>query len=230
MVHELAHQWFGNSVTPAHLVRPVAQRGARHLVRGPVRARRRRTSPWRARMRQAYRASDALAGGRRPARRAQGRPSPARRSASSGRRSTTAAPWSCTRCARRSARPAFERLERDLGARSTGTASRRTADFDAARLGASPGRDLSGFFQAWLYGKKTPPMPGPPGLAQRAPARRRREAARRPAHGDEDPGTGDETGRAVRPSSRRSATRVAAMAARSDAGRESPGDLDVVAR
>ena len=37
MVHELAHQWFGDSVTPAHLVRPVAERGPRHLVRGAVR-------------------------------------------------------------------------------------------------------------------------------------------------------------------------------------------------
>ena len=38
MVHELAHQWFGDDVTPAPLERRVAQRGPRHLVRVGVRA------------------------------------------------------------------------------------------------------------------------------------------------------------------------------------------------
>ncbi len=56
--------------------------------------------------------------------------------------------------------PAFERLERSWVTRHRdGTAT--TDDF--VRLASeTAGRDLSGFFQDWLYGEKTPPMPGHP--------------------------------------------------------------------
>ena len=37
MVHELAHEWFGNSVSPEDVERPVAERGPRKLVRVPLR-------------------------------------------------------------------------------------------------------------------------------------------------------------------------------------------------
>ena len=37
MVHELAHQWFGDSVAPVRVERPVAQRGPRDVVREPLR-------------------------------------------------------------------------------------------------------------------------------------------------------------------------------------------------
>lgn len=61
-------------------------------------------------------------------------------------------------------RPAFERVERAWVARNQdGTAT--TADF--VRLASeTSGRDLGGFFQAWLYGAKTPPMPGHPDWKQ----------------------------------------------------------------
>lgn len=36
-----------------------------------------------------------------------------------------------------------------------------TADFTRLASGIAD-RDLSGFFEAWLYGEKTPPMPGHP--------------------------------------------------------------------
>ncbi len=57
-------------------------------------------------------------------------------------------------------RPVFERLERAwVALHQDGTAS--TADFEQLASALS-GRDLSRFFKAWLYGEKTPPMPGHP--------------------------------------------------------------------
>jgi len=43
-----------------------------------------------------------------------------------------------------------------------------TADFESLASGIA-GRDLSGFFEAWLYGEKTPPMPGHPDWKSDAP-------------------------------------------------------------
>ncbi|MER6922017.1 M1 family peptidase, partial [Streptomyces spiralis] len=55
---------------------------------------------------------------------------------------------------------AFERLER-AWVRGNRDSTATTADF--VRLASDvAGRDLSGFFKAWLYGAKTPPMPGHP--------------------------------------------------------------------
>jgi aminopeptidase N len=63
-------------------------------------------------------------------------------------------------------RTAFERLERAwVQEHQNGAAT--TADF--VRLASEvSGRDLGGFFQDWLYGKKTPPMPGHPDWKQKA--------------------------------------------------------------
>ncbi len=57
-------------------------------------------------------------------------------------------------------RSAFERLERTwVQEHRDSTAG--TADF--VRLASTvAGRDLTGFFKDWLYGEKTPPMPGHP--------------------------------------------------------------------
>ncbi len=55
---------------------------------------------------------------------------------------------------------AFRRLERAWVTRHRdGNAT--TADF-VALAGRTAGRDLTGFFRGWLYGEKTPPMPGHP--------------------------------------------------------------------
>jgi aminopeptidase N len=56
---------------------------------------------------------------------------------------------------------AFDRLERAWAQDGAGSA-RSTADFIAFASG-STGQDLSGFLHAWLYGTTTPPMPGHPG-------------------------------------------------------------------
>lgn len=66
----------------------------------------------------------------------------------------------------------FERLERTwVSLNRDGVAS--TADFvDLASAVAA--RDLSGFFKAWLYAAKTPPMPGHPDWKSDAPKARKR--------------------------------------------------------
>lgn len=55
---------------------------------------------------------------------------------------------------------AFDRLERSWAQANAGT-SRSTDDF-IAFASRSTGRDLGGFLRAWLYGTHTPPMPGHP--------------------------------------------------------------------
>ena len=66
------------------------------------------------------------------------------------------------------ARPAFERLGRVWVSRHK-DATAGTADF--VRLAEQiSGRDLPGFFQGWLYGAKTPPMPGHPDWTSDTPA------------------------------------------------------------
>ncbi len=47
-----------------------------------------------------------------------------------------------------------------------------TADFTALASRVA-GRDLTAFFEGWLYGKKTPPMPGHPDWRSTTPARQR---------------------------------------------------------
>lgn len=65
-------------------------------------------------------------------------------------------------------RKSFESLERAwVQEHRDGTAS--TADF--VRLASQiSGRDLGGFLQGWLYGEKTPAMPGHPDWKAVAPA------------------------------------------------------------
>jgi aminopeptidase N len=78
-------------------------------------------------------------------------------------------------------RPAFERLERAWVTRHRdGTAT--TADF--VRLASeTAGRDLEAFLHGWLYGEKTPPMPGHPDWKPIAAERAPKAAAGNP-HGE----------------------------------------------
>ncbi|MFG2516242.1 M1 family metallopeptidase [Streptomyces sp. NPDC048584] len=158
MVHELAHQWFGNSVSPrtwsdlwlgeGHATWYEAlyaeERGGRTLDD---------------RMKAAYEASDGW--------RADGGPPAAPRPPAPGRKIGIFRPHVYDGAAlvlyalrETIGRPAFERLERDWTTRHrNGTAG--TSDF--VRLASSvAGRDLTGFLHPWLYGTTTPPMPGHP--------------------------------------------------------------------
>ncbi|CAO0825171.1 Aminopeptidase N OS=Streptomyces microflavus OX=1919 GN=Smic_62700 PE=3 SV=1 [Streptomyces microflavus] len=63
---------------------------------------------------------------------------------------------------------AFDRLQRAwVRIHRDGTAT--TADFVRLASGIG-GRDLTAFFDGWLYGKKTPPMPGHPDWSAAEPA------------------------------------------------------------
>ncbi|MDF9807150.1 aminopeptidase N [Streptomyces sp. HB372] len=63
---------------------------------------------------------------------------------------------------------AFDRLERTW-VRVHRDSTATTADFTRLASGIA-GRDLSAFFDGWLYGKKTPPMPGHPDWSSAKPA------------------------------------------------------------
>ncbi|WP_371101440.1 M1 family metallopeptidase [Streptomyces sp. PU_AKi4] len=180
MMHELAHQWFGDSVSPrtwsdlwlneGHATWYEAlyaeERGGRTLE---------------ARMKAAYEASDGW--------RAAGGPPAAPEPPDPGRKIDLFRPNIYSGAAlvlyalrEEIGRAAFERLERDWVTRHRdGTAS--TSDF--VRLASrTAGRDLTGFLHPWLYGATTPPMPGHPEWKSAArsatPARRPVTPAHRP--------------------------------------------------
>lgn len=66
---------------------------------------------------------------------------------------------------------AFDRLERSW-VRKHRDSNATTEDF--VRLASrTAGRDLTSFLDGWLYGEKTPPMPGHPDWHSTAPAGQR---------------------------------------------------------
>ncbi|MEU3992513.1 M1 family metallopeptidase [Streptomyces platensis] len=160
MVHELAHQWFGNSVSPrrwsdvwlneAHATwyeALFAQEKGDHRA------------SLEARMRHAYEQSDGW--------RAEGGPPAAPTAPSPGEKISIFRPVVYDGSAlvlyalRQKIGPAaFDRIEREWVARHRdGVAD--TADF--VQLASQvAGQDLTAFFQGWLYGERTPPMPGHP--------------------------------------------------------------------
>ncbi|MFF4171741.1 M1 family metallopeptidase [Streptomyces sp. NPDC001744] len=158
MVHELAHQWFGDSVSPrtwsdlwlneGHASWYEALYAEEHA--GPSLERR---------MKAAYAASDGW--------RAAGGPPAAPEPPSPGHKISLFRPVVYDGSAlvlyalrREIGTEAFRRLERLWVARHRdGNAT--TADF-VALAGRTAGRDLTGFLRGWLYGTKTPPMPGHP--------------------------------------------------------------------
>ena len=167
-LHELTHMWFGDSVSPKTWSDLWLNEGHASwyeflYARAEGRARgRHRGLPRPHRLRHTRRADEGRLRARRPvARRRAGRSrrrrAPTRCSTSSA---TTAARSCSTRCARSSARQTFQRIERAWVQRYEGR-SASTDDFIALASQVS-GRNLTGFLRDWLYGTKTPPMPGHP--------------------------------------------------------------------
>ncbi|MFC5723691.1 M1 family metallopeptidase [Streptomyces gamaensis] len=168
MVHELSHQWFGDSLSPrtwsdlwlneGHATWYEAlyaqERGGRSLED---------------RMKLAYRQSDTW--------RADGGPPALPKVPDPGRKISIFRPVVYDGGAlvlyalrQRIGVPAFERLEREWSERHR-DAVVSTADF-VAEASRVAGQDLTGFLRPWLYDPVTPPMPGHPDwrAAPRKPA------------------------------------------------------------
>ncbi|MFD6416734.1 M1 family metallopeptidase [Streptomyces sp. NPDC060194] len=174
MVHELAHHWFGNSVSPRNWSDLWLSEG--HATWYEALFTEDRTGrSLQERMRNAYRRSDQW--------RAAGGPPAAPEQPAPGRKLSLFRPVvydgsALVLYALRAeiGQAAFDRLERSwVGEHAHGSAS--TADF--VRLASrTAARDLTGFFQEWLYARKTPAMPGHPDWTSDAPAEAGGKAAK----------------------------------------------------
>ncbi|MEU0639977.1 M1 family metallopeptidase [Streptomyces albidoflavus] len=165
MVHELAHQWFGDSVSPAawsdlwiseaHATWYEALWAAEHG--GPA---------LEERMRRAYRDSDGW--------RAAGGPPARPKAPEPGEKISLFRPVVYDGSAlvlyalrQEIGEAAFGRLQR-AWVREHRDASASTTDF-VTLASRTAGRDLSAFFQGWLYGERTPAVPGHPDWRSDAP-------------------------------------------------------------
>ncbi|MET9482598.1 M1 family metallopeptidase [Streptomyces sp. NPDC006638] len=185
MVHELAHQWFGNSVTPRTWSDLWLNEGHASWYEA-LYAERYGKKPLVERMRAAYEMSDGWrAGGGPPA--APEPPTPGHQISLFRPVVYDGSALVLYALRQEIGASAFQRLER-LWVRQHRDATAGTADFTALASEVA-GRDLSGFFRVWLYGKKTPPMPGHPDWrAGTAPANR-------PGGRDTAPGAAPDTAR-----------------------------------
>ncbi|MGY5126695.1 M1 family metallopeptidase [Streptomyces nigrescens] len=160
MVHELAHQWFGDSVSPRRWS-DVWLNEAHATWYEALYAQEKgdRRASLDARMRHAYEQSDGW--------RAEGGPPAAPKIPSPGQKISIFRPIVYDGSAlvlyalRQKIGPAaFDRIEREWVTRHRdGVAD--TGDFVELASKIS-GENLTAFFQGWLYGDRTPPMPGRP--------------------------------------------------------------------
>ncbi|MFI6288572.1 M1 family metallopeptidase [Streptomyces sp. NPDC051018] len=175
MVHELAHQWFGNSVSPRSWSDLWLNEGHATWYES-LHAEVNGGYTLEARMREAYRRSDQW--------RADGGPPAAPKPPAPGQKISLFRPVVYDGSAlvlyalrQTIGADAFDRLQRAwVREHRDGTAS--TADFTrlASRIA---GRDLTAFLRAWLYEKRTPPMPGHPDWRSTAPRAGAEAPARR---------------------------------------------------
>ncbi|UQA92700.1 M1 family metallopeptidase [Streptomyces halobius] len=168
MVHEMAHQWFGNSVSPhrwsdlwlseSHATwYEMLYTNEKGDSRGSMEAR----------LRRAYEYSDRW--------RADGGPPARPKPSDPGKKISIFRPIVYDGSAlilyalrEKIGKDAFGRLERAWVARHR-DGSAGTREF-IALASETAGRDLSGFLHGWLYGTKTPPMPGHPDWKSQPPS------------------------------------------------------------
>jgi aminopeptidase N len=158
MVHELSHQWFGDSVSPSTWSDLWLNEGHATWYEA-LYAQEKAGRSLETRMKAAYGASDRW--------RAAGGPPALPKPPLPGQKINIFRPNVYDGAAlvlyalrEEIGEPAFDRLEREwVREHQDSTAS--TADFVDLAEEVS-GRDLGDFFKAWLYGEKTPPMPSHP--------------------------------------------------------------------
>lgn len=158
LVHELSHQWFGDSVSPHRWSDLWLNEGHATWYEGTY-AEEHGGPSFESRMREAYAQSDGW--------RTAGGPPARPKAPVPGQSISIFRPIEYDGSAlvlyalrQEVGAATFSRIERDW-VRENRDSSASTADFTAlASHDAS--RDLTAFFQGWLYGTKTPPMPGHP--------------------------------------------------------------------
>ncbi|WP_371097897.1 M1 family metallopeptidase [Streptomyces sanglieri] len=169
MVHELAHQWFGDSVSPQRWSDLWLNEG--HATWYEARyAEDHADKPLERRMREAYTRSDGWrAAGGPPAR--PDTPAPGQKLSLFRPVVYDGSALILYALRQEIGESAFGRLERSW-VKEHRDSSATTEDF--VRLASrTAGRDLTSFLDGWLYGKKTPPMPGHPDWHSSKPAGQR---------------------------------------------------------
>ncbi|MFE3660206.1 M1 family metallopeptidase [Streptomyces sp. NPDC059165] len=165
MVHELSHQWFGDSVSPHRWSDLWLNEGHASWYEA-LYAEEHAQKSLENRMRDAYTKSDAW--------RAAGGPPAAPKKAAPGDQLGLFRPVVYGGSAlvlyalrQEIGQQAFERVERAWVTENKDRTA--TTDDYTALASRLSGRDLSGFFRAWLYGERTPRMPGHPDWHSVAP-------------------------------------------------------------
>ncbi|MFD5793112.1 M1 family metallopeptidase [Streptomyces diastatochromogenes] len=167
MVHELSHQWFGDSVSPRTWSDVWLNEGHATWYEA-LYAEEKAHKPVEDRMKAAYSASDRWRDSGGPPARPKP-PAPGQKIGIFRPNVYDGAALALYALRQEIGVRAFERLEK-AWVKQHRDSNASTADF--VRLASTvAGRDLSGFLKDWLYGEKTPPMPGHPDWKSVKPAK-----------------------------------------------------------